>query len=68
MQPAYSALDASVGVRRDHYDVSLCGHNLINANDILSIQKGIIYAFGNVFKTQMSTPPRTVGIDLKVGF
>jgi iron complex outermembrane recepter protein len=67
-RPAYSALEASIGVRRDHYDVSLYGHNLTNSNGILSIQEGTTYNFGGVFKTQISTPPRTVGIDLKMHF
>lgn len=68
VRPAYSALDASVGMRRDHYDVSLYGHNLTNSNGILSIQEGTVFNFGNVFNTQISTPPRTVGIDLKMHF
>ena len=67
-RPAYSALEASVGVRRDRYDVSLYGHNLTNSNGILSIQEGTPYSYGSVFRTQISTPPRTVGIDVKMHF
>ncbi|MDP9011426.1 MAG: TonB-dependent receptor, partial [Pseudomonadota bacterium] len=68
VRPEYSALEASVGVRRDRYDVSLYGHNLTNTNGVLSIQEGTPYSFGSVFRTQISTPPRTVGIDLKMHF
>ena len=68
VRPAYSALEASVGVRRGHYDVSLYGHNLTDSNGILSIQEGTPSSFGSVFKSEISTPPRTVGIDLKMHF
>jgi outer membrane receptor protein involved in Fe transport len=67
-RPAYSTLEAAVGVRRDHYDVSLYGHNLTNSDGILSIQEGTGESFGSVFRSQISTPPRTVGIDLKLHF
>ena len=67
-RPEYSALEAAVGVRTGHYDLSLYGHNLTNSNGILEILEGATYSFGNTFKTQMSTPPRTVGIDLKMHF
>ena len=68
VRPAYSALDAAVGVRAGHYDLSLYGHNLTNSNGILEILEGASYSFGNTFTTQISTPPRTVGIDLKMHF
>jgi iron complex outermembrane receptor protein len=68
VRPAYSALDAAVGVRAGHYDVSLYGHNLTNSNGILEILEGASYSFGNTFATRISTPPRTVGIDLKMHF
>jgi outer membrane receptor protein involved in Fe transport len=68
VRPAYSALDASLGLRGDHYEVSVYGHNLTNSNGILSIQEGTPYSYGTVFKTQISTPPRTIGIDLKMHF
>jgi iron complex outermembrane receptor protein len=67
-RPAYSALEAAVGVRTGRYDLSLYGHNLTNSNGILEIQEGALYSFGNVFKTEISTPPRTIGIDLKMHF
>ena len=68
VRPAYSALDAAVGVRAGHYDGSLYGHNLTNSNGILEVLEGTPYSFGNTFTTQISTPPRTVGIDLKMHF
>jgi len=67
-RPAYNALDAAVGLRTEHYDLSLYGHNLTNTNGIRQISEGTSYSFGGVFKTQISTPPRTVGIDLKMHF
>jgi iron complex outermembrane receptor protein len=67
-RPAYSSLDASVGARTEHYDISLYGRNLTNTNGILSIQEGTAASFGNVFRTQISTPPRTIGIDIKLHF
>ena len=68
VRPAYSALDAAVGVRAGHYDLSLYGHNLTNSNGILEILEGASYSFGNTFTTQISTPPRTIGVDLKMHF
>jgi outer membrane receptor protein involved in Fe transport len=68
VRPAYSALDAAVGVRAGHYDLSLYGHNLTNSNGILAILEGTVSSFGNTFATQISTPPRTIGIDLKMHF
>ncbi len=67
-RPAYSALEAAIGVRTKHYDLSLYGHNLTNSNGILEIQEGALYSFGNVFQTEISTPPRTIGVDLKMHF
>ena len=68
VRPAYSALEAALGVRTGHYDVSLYGHNLTNSNGILEILEGATYSFGNTFATRISTPPRTIGIDLKMHF
>jgi outer membrane receptor protein involved in Fe transport len=68
VRPAYGALEAAVGVRTGHYDLSLYGHNLTNSNGILEILEGTPDSFGNTFTTQISTPPRTVGIDLKMHF
>jgi iron complex outermembrane receptor protein len=68
VRPAYSSLEAAVGVRSGPYDLSLYGHNLTNSNGILEILQGATYSFGNTFATQISTPPRTVGIDLKMHF
>ncbi|MEP6884617.1 MAG: TonB-dependent receptor [Gammaproteobacteria bacterium] len=67
-RPAFSNLDASVGARTERYDISLYGHNLTNSNGILSIQEGAASSYGTLFKTQISTPPRVIGIDLKVHF
>ena len=68
VRPAYSALEAAVGVRTGRFDLSLYGHNLTNSNGILEIQEGALYGFGNVFQTEISTPPRTIGVDLKMHF
>jgi iron complex outermembrane receptor protein len=68
VRPAYSALEAAVGVRTGHYDLSLYGHNLTNSNGVLEILEGGTYSFGNTFNTRISTPPRTIGIDLKMHF
>jgi hypothetical protein len=57
-----------VGVRTGRFDASLYGHNLTNSNGILEIQQGALYGFNNVFQTQISTPPRTIGVDLKMHF
>jgi iron complex outermembrane receptor protein len=68
VRPAYGALEAALGVRTEHYDVSLYGHNLTNSNGVLEILEGSTDSFGNTFATRISTPPRTVGIDLKMKF
>ena len=68
VRPAYGTLEAAVGVRTDHYDLSLYGHNLTNSNAILEILEGSTYSFGNTFATQISAPPRTIGVDLKMHF
>jgi iron complex outermembrane recepter protein len=68
VRPAYGALEATVGVRTGHYDLSLYGHNLTNSNGVLEILEGATNSYGNTFTTQISTPPRTVGIDLKMHF
>jgi iron complex outermembrane recepter protein len=67
-RPAYSALEAAVGVRAGRFDLSLYGHNLTNSKGILEIQQGALYGFGNVFQTEVATPPRTIGVDLKMHF
>jgi outer membrane receptor protein involved in Fe transport len=68
VRPAYSALEATVGVRSGHYDLSLYGHNLTNSNGILEISEGATSSFGDTFTSRISTPPRSVGIDLKMHF
>jgi hypothetical protein len=67
-RPAYGSLEASVGVRTEHYDVSLYGHNLTNSNGILQIQEGATTSYGSVFNTRISTPPRVMGIDFKLRY
>jgi hypothetical protein len=67
-RPAYSSLDAAIGVRTQHYDVSLYGHNLTNSNGILSIAEDAVSSYGSVFRSQISTPPRVIGIDLKLHY
>ena len=68
VRPAYSALEATLGVRAGHYDISLYGHNLTNSNGVLEILEGTANSYGNTFTTHISTPPRTVGVDLKMHF
>lgn len=67
-RPAYDTLGASLGLRFDRYEVSLYGRNLTNSNGILAIRDGITDSFGDVFRTYISTPPRLVGIDLRMEF
>jgi iron complex outermembrane receptor protein len=67
-RPAYSSVGAAVGLRSSRYEASLYGRNLANANGILEIQEGGTLSFGNVFRSQISIPPRVVGIDLKMHF
>src|SRR2546421_743926 len=62
-RPAYSELDAAIGFRRGHWEAALYGHNLTNSNGIVSIQEGTPYSYGNIFRTQISIPPRTIGVD-----
>ena len=68
VRPAYSALEAAVGFRSGRYDLSVYGHNLTNSTGILGIQEGSTYSYGQVFRSEIATPPRTVGIDLKMRF
>ncbi len=67
-RPAYSELDAAIGFRRGHWEASLYGHNLTNSNGIVSIQEGTPYSYGNIFRTQISIPPRTIGVDVNLHF
>jgi iron complex outermembrane recepter protein len=67
-RPAYSAVDAALGVRREHYEVSIYGHNLTNSVGVLFIQQSTVYSYGNVFDTQIATPPRTVGVNIALHF
>jgi iron complex outermembrane recepter protein len=67
-RPEYGALDAHIGVRGSRYDVSLYGHNLTNSTGVLEILEGASYSYDGVFRTQILTPPRTVGIDFKVHY
>ena len=68
VRPAYNTLEAALGLRRGPYDVSLYGHNLTNSNGIVSIQESNVYSYGSVFKSEITTPPRTIGVDLKMHF
>jgi len=67
-RPAYNTLGASLGMRFDRYEVSLYGRNLTNSNGILAIQDSVTDSFDDVFRTYISTPPRLVGLDLRVEF
>ncbi len=67
-RPSYNMLGASIGVRTARYEASLYGRNLTNENAILSIQEGATSSFNDVFRTQISAQPRTIGLNLKVNF
>jgi outer membrane receptor protein involved in Fe transport len=67
-RPSYDTLGASVGVRTDRYEISLYGRNLTNENGILDIRTGAVSSFEDVFRTQISTPPRTVGLNVRLNF
>jgi outer membrane receptor protein involved in Fe transport len=67
-RPSYDTLDASVGLRTDRYEISLYGRNLTNENGVLDIRTGAVSSFEDVFKTRISTPPRTIGVNLKLNF
>ncbi|MFO1465903.1 MAG: TonB-dependent receptor [Steroidobacteraceae bacterium] len=67
-RPSYNMVGASIGLRSAHYEVSLYGRNLTNENAILSIQVGAGSSFGDVFRSQISTLPRSIGLDLKMNF
>ena len=68
VRPAYNELDAALGLRREHYEFTLYGHNLTNSNGIVSMQQGSVYSYGNVFRTQISIPPRTIGLNVSLRF
>ena len=68
IRPEYSTLDGHLGVRNGHYDVSLYAHNLTNSTGVLEILEGASYSYGNVFRTEIVAPPRTIGIDFKVHY
>lgn len=68
VRPAYNSLDAAIGLRTERYEVSLYGHNLTNTVGVLSIQEGATDSYGSVFNSRITTPPRTVGIDLSLHF
>ena len=55
-------------MRTGHIDLSLYGHNITQTNGSLEIQEGALYGYSNLFNTQISTPPRTIGVDLKMNF
>jgi outer membrane receptor protein involved in Fe transport len=67
-RPSYDSLGASVGMRTDRYEVSLYGRNLTNEDGIIDLRTGATVSFEDVFKTRISTPPRTVGLNLKMNF
>jgi outer membrane receptor protein involved in Fe transport len=68
VRPSYSELDAAIGFRREHWEVSVYGHNLTNSDGILSIQEGTPFSYGNLFKTQISIPPRAIGVNVNLHF
>jgi len=67
-RPEYGSLDGHLGFRNTRYDLSLYGHNLTNTRGVLELLEGASYSYENVFRTEIITPPRTVGIDFKVHY
>ena len=67
-RPSYSAIGASAAYRFGRYEVSLYGRNLTNEDGIVDISEGTTSGIEGIFWTQISTPPRTIGLNLAVDF
>jgi len=67
-RPSYGAIGATAAYRVGRYEVSLYGRNLTNEDGILDISEGATTSIEGVFVTQISTPPRTIGLNLAVDF
>jgi len=67
-RPSYGALGASASYRIGRYEVSLYGRNLTDEEGIVDISEGATTSIEGVFLTQISTPPRTIGLNLAVDF
>jgi iron complex outermembrane receptor protein len=67
-RPSYDTLGASIGLRTDRYEISLYGRNLTDENGILDIRTGAVSSYEDIFKTRISTPPRTIGLNLRLNF
>jgi iron complex outermembrane recepter protein len=67
-RPSFSAIGASATYRFGRYEVSLYGRNLTNEDGIVDISEGATTSIEGIFWTQISTPPRTIGLNLAVDF
>ena len=67
-RPSYGAIGATAAYRIGRYEVSLYGRNLTDEEGIVDISEGSTTSIEGVFWTQVSTPPRTIGLNLAVDF
>jgi outer membrane receptor protein involved in Fe transport len=67
-RPSYSSIGATAAYRFGRYEVSLYGRNLTDEDGIVDISEGATTAIEGIFWTQISTPPRTIGLNLAVDF
>lgn len=67
-RPSYGSLGASAAYRMGRYEVSLYGRNLTNEEGIVDISEGATSSIEGVFRTEIATPPRTIGLNLAVNF
>lgn len=67
-RPSYGAIGATAAYRIGGYELSLYGRNLTNEDGILDISEGTTASIEGIFVTQISTPPRTIGLNLAVDF
>jgi iron complex outermembrane receptor protein len=67
-RPSYGAVGATAAYRIGKYELSLYGRNLTNEDGILDISGGATTSIDVIFVTQISTPPRTFGLNLAIDF
>ena len=67
-RPSYGSVGATAAYRIGRYELSLYGRNLTDEDGIVEISEGTTASIEGVFWTQISTPPRTIGLNLAVDF
>jgi outer membrane receptor protein involved in Fe transport len=67
-RPSYDMIGATAAYRIGRYELSLYGRNLTNEDGVVDIIDGATNSIDGVFRTQISTPPRTIGLNLAVDF